>query len=337
MAAPVKVLVVDDSLTMRALLSGALERIPGVVVVGAADGADQARTLRDQLHPDVITLDIEMPGMSGLDYLAEVMEKRPMPVIMFSTRTEAGAEASIEALRLGAIDCFPKPKVAVAAEFDKILAKLGKRIKAAKGAPVRAAAPVAAAAPAPPLDWNGRILAIGGEAAATQALFALFGSFPANCPPTVVVQHLGAGLAGTMIDKMASAIAPRIVLAEDGMPVEQGTIYLAPPGDHHVVVDRWPNGTLRMLPRDPIAGERPSISILFASVAKAAGAEAIGLLLGADGEDGDAGIRALQAGGSYCIVPAEKRADGFVLSRRIATQAIATDNLARDILKLVAK
>ncbi len=337
MAAPVKVLVVDDSLTMRALLSGALERIPGVTVVGSANGADEARAMREQLCPDVMTLDVEMPGISGLEYLAEMMEKRPMPVIMFSTRTDAGAEASIEALRLGAIDCFPKPKVAVAAEFDKILSKLGKRIKAAKGAPVKSSGGTKAAVAAPPLDWNGRILAIGGEAAATQAMFDLFGSFPANCPPTVVVQHLGQGLAGTMIDALGAAIAPRIVLAEDGMAVEQGTIYLAPPGDHHVVVDAWPNGTLRMLPRDPVAGERPSISILFASIAKAAGAEAIGLLLGADGEDGDAGVRALQAGGSYCIVPAEVRSEGFVLSRRIAAQAVPADQLARSILKLVSK
>jgi len=336
MAAPVKVLVVDDSLTMRALLSGALERIPGVVVVGSADGADEARAMRDQLHPEVMTLDVEMPGMSGLEYLAEVMDKKPMPVIMFSTRTEAGAEASIEALRLGAIDCFPKPKVAVAAEFDKILSKLGKRIKAARGAPVKAPSKTRVVA-APPMEWNGRIVAIGGEAAATQALFDLFGSFPANCPPTVVVQHLGAGLAGTMIDKLAEEIAPRIVLAEDGMAVEQGTIYLAPPGDHHVVVDGWPNGTLRMLPRDPVAGERPSISILFASIAKAAGTEAVGLLLGADGEDGDAGVRALQAGGSYCIAPAEQRADGFILSRRIATQPVPADQLSRSILKLCSK
>ncbi len=336
MAAPVKVLVVDDSLTMRALLSGALERIPGVVVVGSADGADHARTMRDDLAPDVMTLDVEMPGISGLEYLAEVMEHRPMPVIMFSTRTEAGAEASIEALRLGAIDCFPKPKVAVAAEFEKILSKLGKRIKAAKGAAVKSRSTATAVA-APPLDWNGRILAIGGEAAATQALFDLFGSFPANCPPTVVVQHLGAGLAGMMIDKLAAAIAPRIVLAEDGMAVEQGTIYLAPPGDHHVVVDGWPNGTLRMLARDPVAGERPSISILFASIAKAAGAEAVGVLLGADGEDGDAGVRALKGGGGYCIVPAEVRADGFLLSRRIATQPVPADQLSRSILKLVSK
>ncbi|MCE3544499.1 response regulator, partial [Escherichia coli] len=204
------------------MIAHSLSQDDEIEVIGTADGPMAAREMIKQLNPDVITLDVEMPGMNGLEYLAEIMEKRPMPVIMFSTRTEAGAEASIEALRLGAIDCFPKPKVAVAAEFDKILAKLGKRIKAAKGAMVRSGAKVKAPV-APPLDWNGRLLAIGGEAASTNTMFDLFATFPANCPPTIVVQHLGGGLAATLIDKMAAEIAPRIVLAEDGMPVEQGT------------------------------------------------------------------------------------------------------------------
>ena len=204
MAAATKVLVVDDSLTMRALISGALERIPDVQVIGLADGAAEARELTAQLNPDVITLDVEMPGMSGIEYLAELMEKRPLPVIMFSTRTEAGAADSVEALRLGAIDCFPKPRVASPAELDQIIAKLGKRIKSAKGIDVRAAK-AAGAAPAqiPPLDWNGRLLSIGADASNTKALFELFSAFPKNCPPTLVVQHLGAGLVESMAKKIA--------------------------------------------------------------------------------------------------------------------------------------
>lgn len=334
MAAATKVLVVDDSLTMRALLSGALERIPDVVVVGSADGADEARAMVEQLRPDVMTLDVEMPGMSGIEYLAEIMEKRPMPVIMFSTRTEAGADASVEALRLGAIDCFPKPKVAVAAEFDKILGKLGKRIKSAKGAKVRN---TKAAAVCAPIDWNGRVLAIGGEASNTQALFDLLAAFPANCPPTVIVQHLGAGLAETLVGKLGEKVGAKVVLAQDEAPLEQGTIYLAPPGDAHVVIDGYPGGRLKMLPRDPVAGERPSISILFASLAKAAGAEAVGVLLGAHGEDGSAGLKALQATGSYSFAPAEAGAEGFVLARKMVSQPIPADQLAPSIMKLFSK
>jgi two-component system chemotaxis response regulator CheB len=195
----------------------------------------------------------------------------------------------------------------------------------------------AATGATPALDWNGRLLAVGGEASSTQAMFALFAQFPANCPPTVVVQHLGPGLAETLIAKLGEQVASKVVLAADGMELEQGTIYLAPPGDSHVVVDGWPNGRLKMLSRDPVAGERPSISILFASVAKAAMGEAVGVLLGADGEDGDAGIKALQAAGGYGLVPAEPRADGFVLGRRMVSQPVPGDQLGRSILKLCSK
>lgn len=336
MPAATKVLVVDDSLTMRALISGALERISGVEVVGLADGADEARELTAKLHPDVITLDIEMPGMSGIEYLAEVMEKRPMPVIMFSTRTQAGAADSVEALRLGAIDCFPKPRVASPAELDKIISKLAKRIKSAKLMELKAPA---APAPAsiPPLDWNGRLLSVGADAANTKALFDLFSTFPANCPPTLVVQHLGTGLGDSMVDKLNEQLAPRVVLAQDGMKIEQGTIYFAPSGDTHLVVDAWPSGTLRMLPRDPVAGERPSISVLFASVAKVAGAESVGLLLCPENEDGGAGMRALLGANGYGITAATGREPGFQLNRRMMEQNIAPADLSRSLLKLFSK
>ena len=335
--AKTKVLVVDDSLTMRALISGALERIPQVEVVGVADGADEARSMVMQYNPDVMTLDIEMPGMSGLEYLAEIMEKRPMPVIMFSTRTEAGAEASVEALRLGAIDCFPKPKVALQSEFEAILGKLGKRIKAAKGAKPRATGapkPVAASAP---FDWNGHLVTMGGDAANTQLLFDVFGAFPANCPPTLVVQHLGNGLAETLVRKLDETVAPRVVLAQDGMAVEQGTIYFAPPGDAHLVVDSWPGGKLRLLPRDPVSGERPSISLLFASAAKAAGNAAIGVLLAPGGEDGATGLKALMSAGGYGIAPADLEGSGFTLTRNMAQQPVATEAVAPTIVKLAGK
>ena len=334
MAASTKVLVVDDSLTMRALISGALERIPGVEVVGLADGAAEAREMVATLHPHVMTLDVEMPGMSGIEYLAEIMEKRPMPVIMFSTRTTAGAADSIEALRLGAIDCFPKPRVAVPAELNGIIAKLGKRLKAAKNAELKGAgAPKAAAAA--PIDWNGRLVVVGGDASSTSALFDLFGSYPENCPPTVVVQHLADGLVESMVAKLAEKVAPRVVVAEDGMAIEQGTIYFAPAGEHHLVVDAWPSGRLRLLAREPVAGERPSISLLFAAAAKAAAANAVGVLLIDGSEDGGTGLKALNGAGSYAFAPAQ--GGGFTLSRNLASQPVATPALAASVLKMCSK
>ncbi len=333
--ADVKVLVVDDSLTMRVLISGALERIKGVQVVGAADGAAEARKMVDQYRPEVMTLDVEMPGMSGLEYLAEIMEERPMPVIMFSTRTAAGAAESVEALRLGAIDCFPKPKVAVQAELDAIIGKLGKRIKSARNADLkRGKAAKGRKGPAADINWNGRLLAIGADAANTQALFDLFQNFPANCPPTLVVQQMSPGLLTPMIEQLREQIAPKVVEATDGMKVEQGTIYFAPQGETHMVVDTWPNGTLRLLAREPVAGERPSISLLFASVAKAAGGNGLGVLLALDDEDGSAGLRAMLAGGAYAI---GRNGTDFMLNKGAVSQPVAGDAIFANIVKLCSK
>ena len=334
--ADVKVLVVDDSLTMRVLISGALERIKGVTVVGAADGAAEARKMVEQYRPQVMTLDVEMPGMSGLEYLAEIMEERPMPVIMFSTKTAAGAADSIEALRLGAIDCFPKPKVAVQAELDEIIGKLGKRIKAARNADLKktSAAKSKKGSPATPIDWNGRLLAIGADAANTQSMFDLFATFPANCPPTLVVQQMSPGLLTPRIEQLKEQIAPKVVEATDGMKVEQGTIYFAPQGENHMVVDTWPNGSLRLLAREPVAGERPSISLLFASVAKAAGSNGLGVLLALDDEDGSAGLRAMLAGGAYAIGRSET---DFTLMKGAVTQPVGRDAISTNILKLCTK
>ena len=334
--AATKVLVVDDSFAMRTLISGVLESIPNVEVVGQADGADEAREMVAKLRPHVMTLDVEMPGMSGLQYLAEIMEKRPMPVIMFSTRTTAGAADSIEALRLGAVDCFPKPRAA-ASEFEAMIVKLGKRIKATKGVELRTRRPANDAAPrgCPPIDWNGRLLVVGGDASSTAIMFEMFGAFPANCPPTLVVQHLGPNLLDSMVAKLNQTIAPRVVVAQDGMAVEQGTIYFAPAGDKHLVVSSWPAATLRLLAADPVAGERPSISLLFASAAKAAAANAMGLLLMDRNEDGGGGMKALLGGGAYALAAADK--GGFELRKGMAAQPVTRDELAGNVLKLCSK
>jgi two-component system, chemotaxis family, protein-glutamate methylesterase/glutaminase len=334
--AATKVLVVDDSLTMRALLSGALERIPNVEVVGLADGADEAREMVRAFHPDVMTLDVEMPGMSGIDYLREIMETRPMPVIMFSTRTTDGAAETVEALRLGAIDCFPKPKVAAPGELDAIISKLGKRLKTAKNADLKPPKSQTGGKPkVAPIDWNGRLLVIGGDSSSTSAMFDLFSHFSDNCPPTLVVQHLGPGLVETMAEKLAGQVAPKVVMAQDGMKVEQGHIYFAPSGDKHVVVDAWPDGHIRFIDREPVLGERPSISMLFASAAKAAGAEAVGTLFIESSEDGGTGIRALNAVGAFTIAQAEE--SGYTLARRMANQPVAGADLAPSLLKLLTK
>lgn len=335
-----KVLVVDDSLTMRALISSALEKIPGIKVVGTAESADEARLEVERLSPDVMTLDVEMPGMSGLEYLAEVMLHRPMPVIMFSARTDAGAEASIEALRLGAIDCFPKPKVATQDEFGKLLTLIAKRLKTARSMPNERVASVAAPV-ARDFRWNGRLLAIGSDEGGTQALFDLLGSLSEDCPPTVVVQHLRPELLDAFAAKLKDLVRPRVMLAEDRMPVEQGCIYLTRSDEYHMIVDKWPEGSLRVLHRDPLAGHRPSISLLFASLC-AAKAEAVGLLLSPTGEDGVSGLKAMLRAGCYVVAPSglldDSAADGaFRLHKGEAGQALPRDKLVKLLVKLCSK
>ena len=335
-----KVLVVDDSLTMRALISGALEKIAGIQVVGTAESAAEARQEVERLKPDVMTLDVEMPGMSGIEYLEELMAQRPMPVIMFSARTDAGAEASIEALRLGAIDCFPKPKVATQDEFGKLLAAIAKRLKTAKDVPLQrgaSSAPVVVQN----FEWNGRLLAIGSDEAGMQALFDLLGSLPANCPPTIVVQHLRPELLDTFATKLKEHVQPRVVIAEDGLKVEQGCIYLTRSDEHHIIVDKWPDGNLRVLQRDPVAGHRPSISLLFASLCAAKG-DAVGVLLSPTGEDGPPGLKAVLGAGGYGLAPAglldgESIAEGFKLHKGSVSQPVARDALVGGIVKLCSK
>ena len=335
-----KVLVVDDSITMRALISGALEKIAGIQVVGTAESAAEARQEVERLKPDVMTLDVEMPGMSGIEYLEELMDKRPMPVIMFSARTDAGAEASIEALRLGAIDCFPKPKVATQDEFGKLLASIAKRLKTAKDVKVQrgaAGAPVVVQN----FEWNGRLLAVGSDEAGTQALFDLLGSFPANCPPTIVVQHLRPELLDSFAAKLKQHVQPRVVIAEDGLAVEQGCIYLTRSDEHHIVIDKWPEGHLRVLQRDPVAGHRPSISLLFASLC-AAKSEAVGVLLSPTGDDGPSGLNAMLSAGCYGMAPAGLLdegpvVEGFKLHKGAASQPVARDALVAGIIKLCSK
>lgn len=333
------VLVVDDSLTMRALISRVLDGLPGIKVVGAADGAVEARREVERLKPHVITLDVEMPGISGIEYLAELMHQRPTPVIMFSTRTEAGSSASIDALRLGAIDCFPKPKAAAQAEFDEVVKKLGKRIKTAKLSLVKAGT-----LPPPPesYDWNGRMLAIGTDASGTRRLFQLLGSFPKNCPPTLIVPHISEDLVNSLIEKLNEHARPDVLPFEDFVPLEQGKVYVSRPGAAHVGVDVWPGGRMRRMVRDPIAGERPSISLLFAAMAKAACVDSLGVMLTEAGEDGPAGLKAIVKSGGHVLAPAPLldqpgASAEFVLQKGLASEPLEWHDVPGKVLALCRK
>jgi two-component system chemotaxis response regulator CheB len=306
---PVRVLVIDDSPSMRAALTRILAADPEIDVLGAAPEPYAAREMIKALNPDVVTLDIEMPGMDGLSFLEKIMRLRPMPVVMCSTLTARGTEATIEALRLGAVDCIAKPS-GNAADLARDAERMRSVVKSAARSSVRARpaeiAPVASAAIQP---GGAAIIAIGASTGGVEALFSLLGALPADCPPVLVVQHMPRGFTAGFAEHLSRKTRVRVVEATNGMPVEAGTVYIAPGGDSHMELLGGPPPRIRLVAGDTVSGHRPSVDRLFHSVART-GAKAVGVILtgmGADGAEGllamrNAGARTLGQNEASCVV-----------------------------------
>jgi two-component system chemotaxis response regulator CheB len=292
----VSVLVVDDSPTMRGLITAALRRDPEIDVVGSAADPLEAREAIKRLNPDVITLDVEMPNMNGLEFLEKIMRLRPMPVIMVSTLTQAGADVTLAALEMGAVDAVGKPSGGVTAL--EAFAELNAKVKAAArsrvrvrpaGGPGRASADYRAA--------GGHILAIGASTGGVEALLTILSHFPADCPATVVTQHMPATFTRSFAARLDKASGATVAQAADGDPLLPGHVYIAPGGDTHLEVARGAPPRCRLTAGDPVTGHRPSVDVLFRSVA-ALGQPMTGVILTGMGKDGAQGLLAMrQAGG----------------------------------------
>lgn len=292
---PVRVLVVDDSATMRALISSRLRRDPEIEVVGGAGDPLQAREMIKQLNPDVLTLDVEMPRMNGIEFLERLMRLRPMPVVMVSTLTQEGAETTLQALELGAFDCVGKPASAdMAQAFDD----LGEKVKAAAKSRVRAAAPRPAPARASNFRSNGKIIAIGASTGGVEALITVLSAMPENCPPTVVTQHMPATFTKSFAARLDRMCAPQVTEAEDGQPLQPGRIFIAPGGARHMEVGGSSNHVVRLRETDLVNGHRPSVDVLFHSVASTCSARSVGLILTGMGKDGAKGMLAMRQAGA---------------------------------------
>lgn len=319
----VRVVVVDDSAAMRALLTKLLNHDPMIEVVGQAPEPHAAREMIKALNPDVVTLDVEMPGMDGLSFLERIMRLRPMPVVMCSTLTARGTEATIEALRLGAVDCIAKPS-GNPLEIAQDGALLRKMVRTAARSSVRAAAvrPAAprpgqvAATPAPSAGpMRDVVIAIGASTGGVEALFTIIGALPVDCPPVLVVQHMPAIFTGGFAARLDREARVTVVEAKDGMTLKRGTVYLAPGGSHHMELVGGTSGHVRLVDSDPVAGHWPSVDVLFRSVAPL-GSRAVGVILtgmGSDGADGllqmrTAGARTLGQSRDTCVVYGMPRA-----------------------------
>jgi len=308
-----RVLVVDDSAAMRALFSDILDQSKNVVVVGAAANAADARERIADLKPNVITLDVEMPGMSGIEFLEEIMGSNPLPVVMLSSLTQAGTETSLRAFELGAVECFPKPLKAMPEQFAKTVGKLGKIVLAAANSNVRdrsrqqAKRDAAAAAEAAKFTWNGRFVAFSASMGGIDALTTILADWPDECPPTVICLQAEPMLAETFIKRLDTDLGCSVKIARDGAALAQGTIHIAADPERHVVIEPGQPPKIRLMEREPVEGSRPSANLLYGSIARA-GIPAVGALLTGMGNDGAKGLKLLHDSGMDTIVQDPKSA-----------------------------
>jgi two-component system chemotaxis response regulator CheB len=330
----IKVLVIDDSAVMRAFLSRVVDSQPDMQLVGTASDPVLATERIRRSAPDVVTLDVEMPRMNGLDFLRQLMAVRPLPVVMISSLTRQGADTTIRALELGAVDFFPKP-----AHFDGLEAsgeEIAAKIRAA------ASARVARHSPLPPrktasgpllqrstVAATGRVIGIGASTGGVEALRDILTALPAEMPPILIAQHMPAGFTETLARRLDSICRIAVKQADDGEAVCCGVAYVAAGGRHLELTRRLTGYVLRVTDDPPVNHHRPSVDTLFRSMAKVAGDQSIGVMLTGMGADGAQGMLAMSRQGAFTIAQDESSCVVFGMPR----QAIAL-GAAREVLAL---
>ncbi|MBL8488245.1 MAG: chemotaxis response regulator protein-glutamate methylesterase [Rhodocyclaceae bacterium] len=333
----IKVLVVDDSALMRALLTEIINGAPDLEVVGAAPDAMAAREMVKTLNPDVMTLDVEMPRMDGLEFLSRVMRLRPMPVVMISSFTDRGSEVTLQALELGAVDYIPKPRAESVAVFQNSAEEIREKIRAACGARVRALPVRAATPPQPPrvpassglstAGMAGRLIAIGASTGGTEAIREVLEALPPDIPGVVIVQHMPESFTPSFAKRLDSASRLTVVEARGGERVLPGHAYLAP-GHSHLLVRREGTGYVTELSKaEPVNRHRPAVDVLFQAVAAHAGANAIGVILTGMGKDGAQGLLEMRQRGAWTIGQDESTCVVYGMPRE-AARVGALDDVA---------
>lgn len=292
-----RVLVVDDSTVMRQLIGAALSADPELEVVGEAGDPIQAREAIKALNPDVITLDVEMPNMNGIDFLERIMRLRPMPVVMVSTLTARGTEATLAALELGAVDCIEKPRGSDKEGFRQIAEK----VKMAAKAKVRQRSTRVEPAPTDEFTPADKIVAIGSSTGGVEALLTLVERLPANCAPTVITQHMPASFTKSFAERLNRACAAQVSEARNGDPLVPGRVYVAPGGDYHLEVEGTKHLRCKVTHGSPVSGHCPSVDVLFHSVARCAKDRAVGVILTGMGRDGAQGLLAMRQAGARTL------------------------------------
>jgi two-component system chemotaxis response regulator CheB len=316
----IKVLVIDDSALMRHVLSEILSSDPEIEVVGVASDPYIAREKIKLLNPDVLTLDVEMPKMDGLQFLRNLMRLRPMPVVMVSSLTQKNASVTLEALELGAVDFVSKPEIDIASKLKEYASEIIEKVKVARFATVNKLAdskeircretfisPAGEAGVASNLHFKttDQIIAIGASTGGTEAIREVLERLPIDTPGTVIVQHIPGMFSGPFAERMNKCSAMTVCEAQDGQRVLHGHAYIAP-GDFHLSLRRDGARYYCVLSdHDPVNRHRPSVDVLFQSVAKYVGKNAVGVILTGMGKDGAEGMRAMHEAGASTLVQDE--------------------------------
>ncbi|MBI5170873.1 MAG: chemotaxis response regulator protein-glutamate methylesterase [Candidatus Eisenbacteria bacterium] len=320
-----RVLIVDDSAIMRQLLTEILSQDPSLEVVGSASDPFVARDKIKALHPDVLTLDVEMPRMDGLSFLEKLMRAHPMPVLMISSLTEQGAATTLRAMELGAVDFVTKPKLDVRTGTLDLADEIVEKVKAASRAHVRprrapdgaprAAATVAHAPAGALLQGTPKVIAVGASTGGTVALREFLVPLPPDTPGIVIVQHMPANFTKSFAERLDSQCQMRVKEAVDGDRILPGHVLIAP-GNFHMSVQRsGASYSVRVFSAEPVNRHRPSVDVLFDSCAQAVGANALGVILTGMGNDGAKGMFAMRRAGARTFAQDEASCVVFGMPR----------------------
>jgi len=333
-----RVVVVDDSALVRSLLAELINREPDMCCVGTANDPFAAREMIRELNPDVITLDVEMPRMDGLEFLSRLMRLRPMPVVMVSTLTQQGAEVTLKALELGAVEFVAKPRIGVANGIKELAGQIAEKIRVAKLARPRrppALGVSAAGSGVPPgITSLGRmstekLIFIGASTGGTEAIRQVLQPLPADMPAIAMAQHMPAGFTTSFAARLNGLCRITVKEAVDRERLLPGHAYLAPGGMHFWVDRDGANYIARVGGGEPVNRHKPSVEVLFRSAAQVVGPNAFGIMLTGMGGDGAKAMREMRDAGSYNYAQDEASCVVFGMPR----EAIAADAV-HDVLAL---
>ncbi|MEY4641172.1 MAG: chemotaxis response regulator protein-glutamate methylesterase of group 1 operon [Pseudomonadota bacterium] len=363
----IKVLIIDDSAVVRTMLTNMLGDDPGIEVVGTAIDAYMARDKIKKLNPDVLTLDVEMPKMDGITFLSNLMRLHPMPVLMVSTLTEKGARITMDALAYGAVDFVCKPKIDISHTFLDYAEELREKVKMVARARVRQYVEKPAAvlrngtngpsgpnvkysvdevipgaiAPRKHFRTTDKLIAIGASTGGTEAIREVLEQFPLDTPGIVVAQHIPVSFSKAFAERVNQHCAIKVKEADDGDPILPGHAYIAPGNRHLMVVRDGARWRCRLSDDVPVNRHKPSVDVLFRSVAHAAGPNSIGVILTGMGKDGAQGLKDMADTGAYTIAQDEASSvvwgmPGAAVEIGASKEVLPLDRISERVLNVLA-